>query len=128
METQVIAMARLKKLGVKLVSVDEPSIDSISRRNDARCSSWQVSQFYSHNLSTRVKHRFQHHREQGRWLHKAPLGYRNVQQMVVKSIALDDAAPLLKQAFEMIASGQHSSEEVRSWSPLRGYETRLAGS
>lgn len=113
METQVVAMARLKRLGVTFVSVDEPSIDSTPVGMMLAAVLGSVSQFYSHNLSARVRNRFQYHREQGRWLHKAPLGYKNVQQTGKKSIALDDSAPLLRQAFEMIASGEHSSEEVR---------------
>jgi site-specific DNA recombinase len=113
METQVIAMARLKKLGVKFVSVDEPSIDSSPVGMMLAAVLGSVSQFYSHSLSSRVKSRFQHHREQGRWLHKAPLGFKNVQQNGLKTIVPDEVAPLLKQTFEMIASGQHSSEQVR---------------
>lgn len=124
METQVVAMARLKRLGVKFISVDEPSIDSSPVGMMLAAVLGSVSQFYSHNLSSRVKNRFQYHREAGRWLHKAPLGYRNVQEKGLKSIALDDAAPLLKQAFEMIASGEHSSEEVRRMVTAAGLRTK----
>jgi site-specific DNA recombinase len=82
-----------------------------------------MAEFYSHCLSSRVKYRFQHHREQGRWLHKAPLA-KNVNQNGSKSLALDDAAPLLKEAFEMIASGQHSSENVRKLVTAAGLRTK----
>ena len=37
-----------------------------------------LGQFYSDSLISRVRYRFQVHREQGRWLHQAPLGYLNV--------------------------------------------------
>ena len=73
-----------------------------------------VSEFYSRSLSSSVTYRFQVHREQGRWLHRAPLGYRNVQEGGTKTLAFDEAAPLLKQVFEMIASGEYSSEQVRT--------------
>jgi hypothetical protein len=55
-----------------------------------------INEFYSHNLSSKVRYRFQFHREQGRWLHMAPLGYRNVQENGIKTIAHDDSAPLVR--------------------------------
>lgn len=124
METQVLAMARLKKLGVTFISVDEPSIDSSPVGMTMAEMLGSMSAFYSRNLSARVKARFQHHAEHGRWLHKAPLAYRNVQEKGMKSIALDDSAPLLRQAFEMVASGEHSSEEVRKLVTAAGLRTK----
>jgi site-specific DNA recombinase len=124
METQAIAMARLKKLGVTLASCDEPSIDRSPVGMLMATILGGMAEFYSHSLSSRVKYRFQHHREQGRWLHKAPLAYRNVQQNGLKTIALDDTAPMLRQAYEMIATGQHSSEDVRKLVTAAGLRTK----
>jgi site-specific DNA recombinase len=114
METQVVALARLKKLAVEFISVDEPSIDNSPVGIMLATVLGSVSEFYSRSLSSRVTYRFQVHREQGRWLHKAPLGYRNVQKGSSKTLAFDESAPLLKQAFEMIASDEYSSEQVRT--------------
>jgi site-specific DNA recombinase len=96
------------------ISVDEPSIDNNPVGIMLATVLGSVSEFYSRSLSSRVTYRFQVHREQGQWLHKAPPGYRNVQNGSSKTLAFDDSAPLLKQAFEMIASGEYSSEQVRT--------------
>jgi site-specific DNA recombinase len=125
METQAITMARRKKLGVTLVSCDEPSIDRSPVGMLMATILGGMAEFCSHSLSSRVKYRFQHHREQGRWLHKAPLAYANVNQSGLKSLSLDDAAPLLRQAYEMIASGQRSSEEVRKLVTAAGLRTKM---
>ena len=52
--------------------------------------------------------------QNGGWPFKAPLGYRNVRSGKTKSVALDpDRAPLIRQAFELYATGLHSREDVR---------------
>ena len=109
----VHGIRNLKQLNVKLVSVDEPMLDDSPMGKLASTMATAFGEFYSHNLSSRVRYRFQHHREQGRWLHAAPIGYRNVQSNG-KTLAFDDSAPLVRQAFEMMATGGHSSDHVRN--------------
>lgn len=51
----------------------------------------------------------------GLWVHKAPLGYVNIQNPAEDgpNLALDpDRAPLIRRAFEMYASGSYSKSEV----------------
>ena len=80
--------------------------------------------FYSDSLSSRVRYRFQVHREQGQWLHMAPLGYRNIRQDGIKTIVFDDAAPLVRQCFEMMGTGGHSSDHVRAFVTAAGLRTK----
>ena len=119
-QTQAVAFSRLQKLGVRFVSVDEPNIDDTPLGKLMATLLGGFSEFHSHNLSIRVKYRFQVNREAGRWLHRAPLGYTNVQ----KTLAFDDAAPLVKQAFEMMATGGYSSDAVRKFVTAAGLRTR----
>jgi site-specific DNA recombinase len=114
----------LQRLGVKLVSVDEPMLDDSPVGKLTATMLTALSQFYSDSLSSRVQYRFQVHREQGRYLHAAPLGYRNVQQNGQKTLALDDSAPLVKQAFEMMATGGYSSDAVRKFFTAGGLRTK----
>lgn len=122
---KALAERDLGKLGVKLVSVDEPMVDDSPMGKLAGTMATAFGEFYSHNLSSRVRYRFQLHREQGRWLHQAPLGYRNVQQPGgVKTLEPDEVAPLVKQAFEMMATGGHSSDAVRQFVTAAGLRTK----
>jgi site-specific DNA recombinase len=112
-EVKAVACAVLRKLGVKLVSVDEPMLDDSPTGKLAGTMMTALGQFSSDAQSSRLRSRFQFHREAGRWLHQAPLGYRNVQQNGFKTLVHDDAAPMVRQAFEMISSGDYSSDHVR---------------
>ena len=120
MEGKAQAKAALTRLEVKLISVDEPQLDDspVGKLMDSMATA--INEFYSHNLSSKVRHRFQFHREQGRWLHMAPLGYRNVQENGIKTIVPDDSAPLVRQAFEMMATGGYSSDAVREFVTAAG--------
>jgi hypothetical protein len=109
---------------VKLVSVDEPMLDDSPVGKLTATMLTALSQFYSDSLSSRVRYRFQVHREQGRYLHAAPLGYRNVKQNGQKTLAFDDSAPPLKQAFEMMATGGYSSDAVRQFVTAGGLRTK----
>src|SRR5215475_3466310 len=123
-EGKAIASAVLKQLNVKLISVDEPLLDDSPMGKLAGTMATAFGEFYSHNLSSRVRYRFQHHREQGRWLHQAPIGYRNVKAGNSKSLAFDDSASLVRQAFEMMALGGHSSDHVRNLVTAAGLRTK----
>lgn len=58
----------------------------------------------------------------GRFLHYAPIGYENVN----KDLAVDpDRAPLIRHAFELIASGNYSTtDSVLSLVTAMGLKTR----
>jgi len=113
-EVRAVTCSVLKKLGVRLISVDEPMLDDSPSGKLTGTMLSALGEFYSSSLSSRVRYRFQVHREQGHWLHMAPIGYKNVRQDGVKTIIPDVAAPLVKQAFEMMATAGHSSDYVRT--------------
>jgi hypothetical protein len=79
-----------------------------------------ISQFHSHSLSSRVRYRFQVNREQGRWLHIAPTGLRNEG----KTVVLDNSTPMVRQCFEMVATGSYSSDHVRKLMTAAGLRTK----
>jgi site-specific DNA recombinase len=123
-EGKAFANAILKRLNVTLVSVDEPMLDDSPVGKLTSTMLTALGEFYSHSLSSRLRYRFQVHREKGRWLHQAPLGYRNVIVNGCKTLALDDSAPLLREAFELIATGLDTSDHVREHVTVAGLRTK----
>lgn len=119
-QQQAVAMAQLTKLGVRLVSVDEPMLDDSPVGLLTSTILGGISQFHSHSLSSRVRYRFQVNREQGRWLHIAPTGLRNEG----KTVVLDKSAPMVRQCFEMVATGSYSSDHVRKLMTAAGLRTK----
>jgi DNA invertase Pin-like site-specific DNA recombinase len=113
MEDQVTAMTRLARMGIALQSVDEPHIDRTAAGRLTANLLGAVNQFYSDSLSERVRYRMQEAVKAGRFVNRAPIGYRNVQNNGSKGIIVDgDRAPLIKKAFELVASGSYSSDAV----------------
>jgi site-specific DNA recombinase len=123
-EVKAMACALLRRMDVRLVSVDEPALDDSPAGKMLGTVMTGLAEFYSHSLSSRVRYRFQVHREQGRWLHQAPIGYRNVQQGGMKNLVPDESAPLIRQCFDMVASGAHSSDYVRKLITAAGLRTK----
>ena len=63
--------------------------------------------------SCKIKYRMRAAVEQGRFVNRAPIGYKNVQSNGSKSIVIDrEREPLIKKAFELVASGSYSSDAV----------------
>jgi hypothetical protein len=49
----------------------------------------------------------------GRFPHRAPLGYRNIQANGTKNIAIDiERAPMIRKAFELLATGSYKTDAV----------------
>jgi DNA invertase Pin-like site-specific DNA recombinase len=65
---KAVACAELKKLNVTLISVDEPMLDDSPTGKLTGTMLTALGQFYSDSLSSRVRYRFELHREQGRLL------------------------------------------------------------
>jgi DNA invertase Pin-like site-specific DNA recombinase len=66
-------------MGIELISVDEPHIDRTAAGKLSANLLGSVNQFYSDNLSERVCYRMAEAVKAGRFVWRAPLGYRNVQ-------------------------------------------------
>jgi site-specific DNA recombinase len=119
--TQAAALGRLRKLGVTLVSVDEPSIDDTPVGQLMSTILGGVSEFQSHSQSHRIRRRMQVGREAGRWLHMAPLGYLNKDKTLIHDPEL---APLVRQCFELVAEGQYTCDHVRKLMTAAGLRTK----
>jgi len=61
-----------------------------------------VIQFFSDSLSERIRYRMRAGFEAGRYLRASPIGYMNAEKALVRD---PERAPLVKKAFELVASG-----------------------
>jgi site-specific DNA recombinase len=106
---QGTTIATLHQLGISLVSVDEPFSDDSAAGKLARNMLASMNQFFSDSLSERIRYRMKAGLEAGRFLHYAPIGYRNVN----KDLSIDsERAPLVRKAFELIGSGTYTTGET----------------
>jgi DNA invertase Pin-like site-specific DNA recombinase len=119
---QGTTIAMLQQLGITLVSVDEPITDDTAAGKLARNMLGAMNQFFSDSLSERVRFRMKAGLDAGRFLHYAPIGYNNVE----KDLVVDpQRAPLIRHAFELIASGNYSTtDSVLSLVTAMGLRTR----
>lgn len=110
---QGMLMTRLADMGVTLLSVDEPHIDRTAAGKLSANLLGSVNQFYSDILSERVRYRMGETVKAGRFPHRAPLGYRNEQVNGTKNLAIDaERAPLIRKAFELLATGSYKTDAV----------------
>ncbi|MBZ5719628.1 MAG: recombinase family protein [Acidobacteriia bacterium] len=106
-------MGRLAGMGITLLSVDEPHIDRTAAGKLSANLLGSVNQFYSDILSERVRYRMAETVKLGRFPHRAPLGYRNVQMNGTKNVAIDaERAPMIRKAFELLATGSYKTDAV----------------
>jgi site-specific DNA recombinase len=99
---QGTTIAELQRLGIALVSVDEPILDATAAGRLSANMIGAMNQFFSDSLSERIKYRMRAGFEAGRYLRAAPIGYMNAEKVLVRD---PNRAPLVKKAFELIASG-----------------------
>jgi site-specific DNA recombinase len=115
-------IAELTKIGIRLVSVDEPNIDNTAAGKLATNILGAFNQFFSDSLSEKTRFRMQAGREAGRWLWVAPLGYLN--DTATKRVVLDpERAPLVTKAFELLREGTSIGDVMRQITAL-GLRTR----
>jgi DNA invertase Pin-like site-specific DNA recombinase len=115
-------IAELSKIGIRLVSVDEPNIDSTAAGKLATNILGAFNQFFSDSLSEKTRFRMQAGREAGRWLWVAPLGYLN--DKATKRVVIDtERAPLVVKAFELLRDGTSIGDVMRQITAL-GLRTR----
>ena|SRR5579864_3762149 len=119
---QGTTIATLKQLGITVVSVDEPITDDTAAGKLARNMLGAMNQFFSDSLSERIRFRMKAGLDAGRFLHYAPIGYQNVN----KDLCVDhERAPLIRHAFELIASGNYATtDSVLSLVTAMGLRTR----
>ena len=119
----------LAKHGVKLVSTMEP-IDETPAGMLLHGMLATFAEFYSRNLATEVMKGMVGKFEKGGTVGRAPLGYLNLQR--VDSSGAEERyvepdperAPLIKQAFEMFATGDWVVADLAEHLAMRGLATR----
>ena len=117
-------IARLADMGIELVSVDEPHIDRSAAGKLAANMLGAVNQFHSDVLSERVRYRMSEAVKAGRFVWRAPLGYRNVNESGIKNLAIDtERAPMIRTAFELAATGFYKPEDIRKKLNAMGLRT-----
>jgi len=72
-----------------------------------------LSQYENEQRAERTKNGMRQALENGNWCWKAPLGYKNTRIDGKAIIVPDDNAPLIKEAFELAATGHYSLESIR---------------
>jgi DNA invertase Pin-like site-specific DNA recombinase len=127
LEDHVRIRAELKKRGVGLVSATEGLEDSPSGRMVEGILA-SISAWYSENLGQETRKGMLQKVKNGIWPSVAPIGYRNVRtgegRKAEAVIVPDDAmAPLVRQAFELYASGEFPLTKLHREMVGRGMRT-----
>ena len=116
--------AHLNSLGISLRSVTEP-IDDTSTGKLMEGVLAAFAQFDNDVRSERTRAGMRAALELGRWTFPAPLGYLNVPKWSGKSIVHDPKrGPLVKRAFEDLATGRYSKQEVIARATEAGLRSR----
>src|SRR6267378_7107087 len=116
--------AHLKSLGISLRSATEP-IDDTSTGKLMEGVLAAFAQFDNDVRSERTRAGMRMALEQGRWMFIPPVGYLNAPKWAGKSLVPDpERAPLVRRAFQDIATGRFTKHEVRKAVIAPGLKTR----
>lgn len=123
---QGTAIAELGENGVTLLSVAEPNVDDTAAGRMAAGVHGVFNQYFSDALSEKMKERSAASVRAGRWPWAAPIGYLNdLKQSNGANIKPDPStAPLIREAFELYATGQHAKTEVLKIVTEKGLTTK----
>jgi site-specific DNA recombinase len=114
----------LKSLGISLRSATEP-IDDTSTGKLIEGVLAAFAQFDNDVRSDRARAGMRAALELGRWVFAPPLGYLPGDRRSGKSLVLDpERAPLVRRAFEEVASGLHTKQHVLRLVTNLGLRTR----
>jgi len=128
LEDHVAVRARMRKLGVDLVSVTEGLEESASGKLVEGILA-SIAEFYSANLSQEIRKGQLQKVKQGGWSTRAPTGYRNVrvardgrrgEAIIVPD---EEQAPLVREAFELYAAGDWPLNRLHEAMAERGLRT-----
>lgn len=115
--------AILSKYGVILRSVTEP-IDDTSTGKLTENMLAAIAQFDNDVRSERTVAGMTAAAEQGRWTHKPPIGYRFEGHRSTSRLVIDEErAPFIKRAFDLFATGIHTTTEVLAIVTREGLRT-----
>jgi DNA invertase Pin-like site-specific DNA recombinase len=116
--------AHLKSLGISLRSATEP-IDDTSTGKLMEGVLASFAQFDNDVRSDRTRAGMRAALELGRWTFPAPIGYLNAPKWSGKSLVPDpERAPLIARAFEELATGRFTKQEVITRMTEAGLRTR----
>ncbi len=117
---QSVTLATFKKLGITAVSCDERIEDSAAGRLSTNMLG-VLNEYFSDNLSERVRYRMAAGVQAGRWLWVAPLGFINSKD----GLQVDpQRVDLVRKAFELTASRSYTLEAILRRLTLLGLSTR----
>jgi site-specific DNA recombinase len=118
--------ALLKQHAIRLASVVENMDDSITGQLVENIMA-SIADFYSANLGEEVKKGMTAKIQRGEWPHQPPYGYRLVKGENGRTVAQADPVlgALMRQAFELYASGYYSLKHVARELAPKGLVTRL---
>jgi DNA invertase Pin-like site-specific DNA recombinase len=117
--------AILKQKGIKLLSVSEPFEDNpVGNLLENIIAS--ISEWYSANLGEEIKKSNGAKLARGEWPHKPPIGYKSIKDEDKRTQHLPDerTAPLVRQGFELFATGNYSLNTLSEEMADRGLKTR----
>ena len=116
--------AHLKSLGISLRSATEP-IDDTSTGKLMEGVLAAFAQFDNDVRSDRTRAGMRAALELGRWTFPAPLGYLNAPKWSSASLVHDpERGPLVRRAFEDLATGQYTKQEVIARATEAGLRSR----
>ena len=122
----VIEIRRLKELGVVANAIEQWINYEIPENLYVLSFYLTAPQVENDRLSSRTKDGMRQATKEGRWLHKAPKGYKN--NKVTKLIEVDTPiAELIKQAFQLMSTGLYTAEDVRRKLKEKGLDTSKQG-
>ncbi len=124
----IAIVARIRAAGAQVVSVSE-NIDETPSGVLLHGIMASIAEFYSRNLATEILKGSTQKAKSGGTPTKAPIGYLNVREVVdgreIRTIALDpERAPLVRQAFELYATGDYALSDLALIMEERGLRTR----
>jgi DNA invertase Pin-like site-specific DNA recombinase len=119
-------IAELGKFGVRLCSVYEPNVDDTAAGKLAANIHGTFNQYFSDALSDKMKDRTRAAVLAGRFPWPAPIGYLNDSKSRTGANLIPDPqrGPLVRRAFELIATGRYRKVEVLQIVTAEGLRTR----
>ena len=110
---QAQTIAELGRIGVLLRSTYDTNIDESAGGKLSANIFGTFNQYFSDALSEKMKDRTRQSVMAGRFPWRAPIGYRNVGGKSGPNIKPDlERAPLIRRAFELVATGRHRVSAV----------------
>ena len=121
-----IVKADLKKHGVELLSVAQPSLGNTPEANMMDNVSASFNQYWSDVIAYKTKLGMEEKARTGWKPNMAPLGYLNSKNGSGKNIIIQDKkrTPFIRRAFELYVSGEYGGERINDLLYKEGFRSR----